>query len=1167
MGPRPNRFRGLWLAALLFAGTLFGGPLAAEPVKVRAWAVQDFGRLVFEWPREVSYEVGLRDGLLVITFSEPAEFDLAEVANDLSGYLGEARLVPEGSGVAFALRTPVDLRHFRDGLKVVIDLRGPPAEPPLNLLPLETAGADPVGATNLAGRTPANVLAPRTTSAVEAADLDYPALRLRVGDHPGFSRLVFDWSAPVEYRVEESAGRVLIGFERPARLDLSLFQKYGLTRVRGIELLTEEGGLRLALTTEGEIVVRHFLDGTHVVVDVYDARADASVVGDPNVVPAQTAPTPPVAETAVTDSSEEPATKPSSVAPVAVAIHPDQPEAPHMPATAPGIWPVFDRGKPSPVAAVAPTLDESGTVAGRVQPDANDLIPAPGRGLIADGPIRLTFDWTTAAPRAAVFRRGRHLWIVFDQRAADGLAARIARNAPELAPVERLSAEQDANTTILRLALPWSMVPSLRREGRSWYVDLRPDPDEPETDLSVEIESDTGGSRVLFRASGMADALRVRDPDLGDRLVIVPIPAPGLGLKIARSFPQFKALATYQGLVIAPLSDGLRIVTQSEGLSVSDSNGLLVSPSADRRRVAGAALEPETGIRLFDLDGWRRETLGTFAEVKQALLGAIVNVPPELVDVARLDLARFYFAQGLATETLSVLRLISQENQRLAIDPQVILLRAASLFLLNDYERAGETLREPALDGEWEAMVWQGASAAVARDWAQAVDRFTIAEPLIADYPSPVRGRLQLMAAEARLGIGDTGGASLFLEALRDDDPSVVEKAQLDYLEARRLAMDGLIPEARILWQTVAGGTHRASRARARLALIDLDREQGRLQPKQAIAELERLRFAWRGDDFELVMLQRLGELYAGQLDYQRALHSLRQATSYLSRSARSEAVAERMVELFVEVYLGDRAREIPPLTALALFEQFKELTPSGPEGDRVIEVLVDRLVEVDLLDEAAAMLENQVAYRLKGADKARVGARWAVVRLLDRKPELALEALEKSRPESGGRFLPPDLAQQRGRLRARALTGLGQNAEAIALLAGDDHPEALRLRAEILWRESDWDGAALALEMLLPEPSPDGETLARADGEIVRNLAVAYSLAERRLELLVLGEHYAQVMAETVWRDDFAMLTNGLSAGQIGTVADELADVARIQAFMTSYRERLQQASLSELN
>ncbi|MEE8535974.1 MAG: hypothetical protein V3S45_07975, partial [Kiloniellales bacterium] len=566
-------------------------------------------------------------------------------------------------------------------------------------------------------------------------------------------------------------------------------------------------------------------------------------------------------------------------------------------------------------------------------------------------------------------------------------------------------------------------------------------------------------------------------------------------------------------------------------------------------------------------EAWRRETLGSFAQVKQALLSAIVTVPPEQVDVARLDLARFYFAHGLATETLSVLRLISQENQRLAIDPQIILLRAASGFLLNDYERAGETLREPALEGEWEATVWQGASAAVARDWAYAVDRFTVAEPLIADYPTPVRGRLQLMAAEARLGIGDTGGASLFLEALRDDDPSVVERAQLDYLEARRLAMDGLLPEARILWQTVAGGTHRASRARARLALIDLDRKQGRLRRKEAIAKLERLRFAWRGDDFELVMLQRLGELYAGQLDYQRALHSLRQATSYLSRSARSEAVAERMVELFVEVYLGDRAREIPTLTALTLFEQFKELTPSGAEGDRVIEVLVDRLVEVDLLEEAAAMLENQVTYRLKGADKARVGARWAVVHLLDRKPELALEALEKSRPESGGRFLLPDLTQQRGRLRARALAGLEQNAEAIALLAGDDHPEALRLRAEILWRESDWDGVALALEILLPELPPDGEALAREDGEVVRNLAVAYSLAERRDDLRLLGEHYATAMAGTVWHDDFAMLSNGLEAGETGTVADKLAGVSRIQAFMTSYRERFQQASLSELN
>jgi hypothetical protein len=837
MGLLAKRLRAVWLVALICTGVLSGGALAAETVKVRAWAGEDFGRLVFDWPNEVSYQAALSDGALVVSFSEAANFDLAEVLAALSGYLGEVRLEPGSGDVAFTLLAPMDLQHFRDGLKVVVDLRVRPAEPTADPLPVEPAAAPPAEAvdldeepvteapedTRLAHRLATDTTPPGAKLVSGPGDGAYPSLGLRVGEHADFSRLVFDWPEAVDYSVEDSPGGVLLNFQRPAHLDLSLFRRQPLSRVRGIEPSIEAGGLRVVLTTQRGVVLRHFRDGTHVVVDLLGSGKEATAAAEPTREPAPPAPLPAPAETVASETLEDPASPPPAEEPqiaetlaeevpeaaveepqvaqalpakvpedaveesqVAQAL-PDevskdadegQPVAQVLPdqssesAAAQPLWPMLEPAMPAAADAEVSTLDASNPVTDRVQPGDDDLIPAPGRGLIADGPIRLRFDWTPAPPRAAVFRRGRHLWIVFDQRAADGLAARIAQSAPELAPVERLSAEGNTNSTVLRLALPWSMVPSLRRDGRTWHVDLRPGPDEPETDLSVEIESGDGEGRVLFRASGATGVVQVRDPDLGDRLVVVPIETPGLGLGVRRSFPQFKALATYQGLAVAPLSDGLRILSESEGLAVSDRDGLLVSSGADRRRAVGKESGPDSGIRLFDLEAWRRESLGKFAAVKQNLLGAIINAPPELVDVARLDLARFYFSHGLATETLGVLRLISQENQRFSIDPQVILLRAAAAFLLNDFERAAEILREPALEGEWEAAVWQGASAAVLRDWAFAVDRFTLAEPLIADYPPPVRARLLLLAAEARLGIGDTGGASLFLETLREGEPT-----------------------------------------------------------------------------------------------------------------------------------------------------------------------------------------------------------------------------------------------------------------------------------------------------------------------------------------------------------------------------------------------------------
>ena len=99
----------------------------------------------------------------------------------------------------------------------------------------------------------------------------------------------------------------------------------------------------------------------------------------------------------------------------------------------------------------------------RVSDDAHedDLLPAPRQVMLANPPIQIRFDWAAPATRVAAFRRGRDLWVVFDRRAPDGIAGRIAKSVPEVAPVVRFSAENDPEATVLRMVLPASMAPTL----------------------------------------------------------------------------------------------------------------------------------------------------------------------------------------------------------------------------------------------------------------------------------------------------------------------------------------------------------------------------------------------------------------------------------------------------------------------------------------------------------------------------------------------------------------------------------------------------------------------------------------------------------------------------------------------------------------------------------
>src|SRR5690606_26206139 len=221
----------------------------------------------------------------------------------------------------------------------------------------------------------------------------------------------------------------------------------------------------------------------------------------------------------------------------------------------------------------------------------------------------------------------------------------------------------------------------------------------------------------------------------------------------------------------------------------------------------------------------------------------------------------------------------------------------------------------------------------------------------------------------------------------------------------------------------------------------------------------------------------------------------------------------------------------------------------------------------VDLLDRAAILLEDQVIHRLSGAEKARVGARLAAVRLLDRQPEAALKALAASAVPD----LPEPLERQRRHLEARALFDSERGTEALALLEGDDSYDAALLRADMLWRLREWPGAAEALAVLLDKAEAGaGPEDARGEtppvARLVLNRAIALTLAGERARLAALADRYGALMAQDPLGDPFRLLTAGTDAFDAPrTIAERLAGAGDLADLMATYRQRLQTASRGE--
>ena len=124
----------------------------------------------------------------------------------------------------------------------------------------------------------------------------------------------------------------------------------------------------------------------------------------------------------------------------------------------------------------------------------------------------------------------------------------------------------------------------------------------------------------------------------------------------------------------------------------------------------------------------------------------------------------------------------------------------------------------------------------------------------------------------------------------------------------------------------------------------------------------------------------------------------MRETATNFSEREETKETARQMNDIFRDLFPRPRRRRTRTGHGAGALFRFRELTPVGRDGDAMIRQLADRLVEVDLLGRAAELVQHQVTFRLKGEEKARIGAKLAAVYILDKQPEKALEALQESR-------------------------------------------------------------------------------------------------------------------------------------------------------------------------
>ncbi|MEA1676071.1 tetratricopeptide repeat protein [Nitrospirillum sp. BR 11163] len=1036
--------------------------------------------------------------------------------------------------------------------------------------------------------------APATSQPAEAA-APLPTVAVRAGEHPGRSRLVFDWTGPVRATLERDGAKLLIHFDRPAKADLGAARKAGSPRISGVEAVAGGPGLTVALTIPANAAVEQSRSGDKVVIDVGDgkpgappvtastttsappatpekapATAEKAAVGSTakaalpapgaaaNAAPSVTAP--PADPRAVKEgqplyliqqqqqaakntAAKEAAAKPPALAAQAPETRTAEAKPPAAPATA------GEHAAPHPPAATGP---EGAPAAPDVTAQAADAPPAPAPTLVFD----------PGQPSAvAVFARAGWLYVLFDRAVPPTTVPTAPANQPAvLGQVEPVTF---TGGTGFRLPAPAVLEPKVTGEGATGYrITFDHAPTTPPNGVPVVTDPDFAlGPRLVVKTAKPVKVFTFTDPVVGDTLKVVPMsPAPQLTPAPLR-YAEAQFLPTAQGVVIRPIDERLLVQPSKEGVELTVPGGLRLSPSTD---VATAAppppvVEPD---RFFDFQRWAKVDPNGFVAGRERVMNEIVKAPPDDRPKLRLDLARFYAGNGFGQEALGLLEMARKDQPDLEKRAEFAAVRGTARILTGDAKGGLDDLAAPPLQNEPDVALWRAYAAHTTGDDETAYRLFQSRRELLRAYPEPFNTRFSLAATEAALAKGDVDTANTLLDRLvkRGANKGPAETA-INYLrgEAARLAGDH--EKAIDSYRAATEGTDRLYRTKARMALVDEELAAGKLTPAKAAEQMEKMRFAWTGDDLELHILRRLADLHIKAGNFPQAFDTMKRAITLFPNSPEAPLITKQMTDTFTGLFVRNGADKMPPLEALSLYEQYKELTPPGPDGDTVIRVLAERLVDVDLLDRAAELLDRQVQYRLQGEQKVQVGTREAAIRLLNNQPDKALAALDQS--EMAG--IPDTMAAERRLLRARALSRTDKGPEAVALLKQDNSRPANLMRIDIAWHAKQWPLAAQALADVIGPPPAAGQPVDPNISRLVVNRAVALSLAQDLPGLQKLRTDFGPSMDKGPDANMFQVMTRPTEANGLldaATIQNQVKEIDLFKSFLDSYRTRQTQGA-----
>ena len=1115
------------ISALALLAALVPSAVWADEVAIRAGARGEGARLVFDWPQLVEHSTRLQGKKLTLTFARPIESPVSSLKSRLPDWIAAADLSAGGRTLTLQLKQAASVQSFANGNKIVLDLQKD-APAPVQAAPAQTSPARPAPARPELARQQPRVTQPanKPEQASTAKPVDVVAPK------------------PMEQAKPAAQTEPAVHTESAAHGETVTPALTGTAKPDVPALSSPASQAAPALPVSETHAPETHTPETHA-----PAVAAGKPVDHPADHPAATQPAE-VKPADETHSSAVPAVTPSVPVPV--------PATPAAPVAQTSII-------PKPAADDAPRPSAAPTVA----PVSSAALPATSlppleMSVAADTPV-------------AAFRRGNAYYVVVgDKNTPSALQALIGSGLNSTGRAQLVPAQ---GGRVIRIDLGKDEIePVVETAPGLWR--LRFDATQPMTLAPLEVVEEPAyalGPRVLVKTDLAATPVSFVDPLIGDTLIAVPVGGAGHAIARPNRFVQAQLLATQQGVAVKSWADDLSVITSPMGVELSAPSGFkltellaseqpqTLSPGGLRQgeNPASAATAVPALPTQFDFSRLPKPAGADFTAQREELQNAINAADNGAKPAAWLNLARFYFVNGQATEAAAIWSVAAKLDPNLATRPEYAMIKGIAAFSsgsLDDAKTALAAVGQPTTD----LALWRGMLAARTRDWVSAADQFRNAQDRLWDYPEPYATRLALAATETAINTQDYTQAQALLEKLGERQRAAKAETNpaVEYLTGVLDWNQERPDEARAHLGNAASGWNQYWRVRADLALIEADAKKPNADNADLLKRLERLRFAWRGDALEFDVLHRLAEMQIQAGNYAEAFEDFSALAQKFPNDPRTPGLADEQKATFIRIFQGDARDKTPAFVQLAIWDRYPEFRPTQPDVlNELRSYMAERVAGIDLLDRSATFYTEMLASTTTPEARATLGARIAGIRLLDHNPQDALKVIADTEPAAGSdrpQVLPDAIRDERRLLKARATFEQGSPQDALALLVNDYSEPAMRLRADITWRTKKWEDAAAVLDALIGDVPADGQLSDSKAGMLVSR-ATALALSGNKDALTELRTKFGPAMEKTPQAAAFQLITRpdvGAGLPDRNTLSGRMAEVDLFQQFLERYRQ-----------